>query len=156
MSVKDRLNGRGERKFHVQLEEDITYVKLSDIYTETTNVPLQILGAYVKDGKYGETSSLICGAGRGLNKTSNLVVNLPKHLVKDVKEMIEDSECVADINNGYASFNTKTYLHEGQTRYTVKWMIGKEAQRDDIEEWANSKNSIINRIARDEADAKMK
>lgn len=154
MSVKNRLNGRGERKFNVQLEEDITYVKLSEIFTDTTNIPLQILGAYVKDGKFGETASLICGAGRGFNKTSNLVVNLPKHLVKDVKDLIEDNECIDDINNGNASFNTKTYLHDGQTRYTVKWMIGQEAQRDDIEEWANNKNAIINRIAREQADEK--
>lgn len=146
MSVKDRLNGRGERKFNVKLTEDVVYAKLKDIYPDTTNIPLQILGAYVKDSKYGETASLICGSGRGVKDTSNLVVNLPSHLLADVKEMISDSECINDINNGNASFHAKTYMQGENIRYTVRWLIGEDMQRDDITEWANENDVITKRI----------
>ena len=146
MSVKDKLNGRGERKFNVKLTDEVVYCKLKDIYPDTTNVPLQILGAYVKDSKFGETASLICGSGRGVKETSNLVVNLPSHLLTDVKDMINDVECVELINNGNASFHTKTYMQGENMRYTVKWMIGQEMQRDDITEWANNEDVITKRI----------
>lgn len=117
MSILTRLNAKGERKFEIEIDkENVVYVKLSDINTETTNQPLIFYGAYTKQGKFGETASLICN--------ERLVVNLPKHLTDDVLDMIADDECSTEIKNGNCAFYTTTYIDcKGQTSYSVKWLL---------------------------------
>lgn len=52
------------------------------------------------------------------------MVNLPKHLLSDVKEMLQDTEAVEAIQLGRAGFTIRIYNPKGSTRncYTVDWV----------------------------------
>ena len=52
------------------------------------------------------------------------MVNLPKHLLKDVHDMLQDTEAVEAIQLGRAGFKIRTYNPKGSNRvcYTVDWI----------------------------------
>ena len=52
------------------------------------------------------------------------MVNLPKHLLKDVKEMLDDIEAIEAIQLGNAGFMIRIYNPKGSNRncYTVEWV----------------------------------
>ena len=53
-----------------------------------------------------------------------IIVNLPSHLLETVKEMINDDECVAAINNNEVKFMIYSYKDKtfNKTCYGVEWL----------------------------------
>ena len=53
-----------------------------------------------------------------------IIVNLPSHLLETVKEMINDDECVAAINNNEVKFKIYSYKDKtfNKTCYAVEWL----------------------------------
>lgn len=55
---------------------------------------------------------------------ASFMVNLPKHLLNDVKDMLQDMEAIEAIQLGTAGFVIRTYTPKGSNRvcYTVDWV----------------------------------
>lgn len=56
--------------------------------------------------------------------TDHELVDLPKHLLDTVKDMIADDECVSAINNGKVGFQIYQYIDSKykKTCYSVTWV----------------------------------
>ena len=104
MSILEKYNNKVNR-FEFEQERDIEYKKLSDLYENGTK-KIQVLAMFINNkSRYGD-SAVIC--------TNGYNVNLPKHLLETVKEMIEDDEVVELANNGglgveIYSYNSKKW-----------------------------------------------
>lgn len=65
--------------------------------------------------KYGEHPVIV---------TDSALVDVPKHLVDTVKEMISDEECVDAINNSHVGFTIYSYIDKRYKRtcYSINWV----------------------------------
>lgn len=46
-------------------------------------------------------------------------LNLPSHMVKMVRDILEDNDCLEDIKDGHVGYTIKTYKYNGKDHYTV-------------------------------------
>ena len=114
MSFKD-LN-KAHNSFTYKAPEGTEYVSLKDLYaTAGADGEIVLRGLYInKHSQYGESPVAVI-TGR--------FVNLPKHLLATVKEIIADEEMVDQINAGNAGFKIREYIdRNGAKRYTVEWL----------------------------------
>lgn len=102
--------------FNVGSTEGYEYRKLEEVYQELgSEIKIPIRALYVNDGKYGESAVAV---------TDGYFINLPKHVVSDVKEIINDSELVNTINEGRVFITIHEYFSSkyNTTGYGITWV----------------------------------
>lgn len=107
-------------KFDFRPAEDFEFKSLKDLYNgaKGKNTYL-VLGMYINHkSMYGDAPVIV---------SEDFFINLPKHLLDTVKEMLEDSELVTAINKrefGIEVYEYETYEYEtnGKTCYSVNWV----------------------------------
>ena len=110
----ERFN-RGS-KFNVIDTDGYEYRKLEELYKEYgKEVEYPIRALYINKTKYGESAIAV---------TDGYLINLPSHVVNDVKEIIADEELVQIINEGRVSITIyEYYSHKyNGTFYGIKWI----------------------------------
>lgn len=108
-SVTWKVNTQGRKYFKLQ--------ELAEQYEAGHVFIIDCL--YVNDkSQYGEAPVAGVADVKGA-----YMVNLPKHLLNDVKDMLQDEEAVQAVQLGRAGFRIRTYQPKGSTRvcYTVDW-----------------------------------
>ena len=95
---------------------DTTDFPFKDLSELELGKPYTLRGVYVlkKRGKMKQDmpNAIIDGT----------VINLPAHLLDDVKEIIADDSIVADIEAGKAGFTVYTYNDDNGEHRSVKWI----------------------------------
>lgn len=118
MSFAAKHNKSASYRFTYQQIENPQYLKLKEMYAKGFNSEsntFTVRGAFIsKGGRYGDSASLICD---GYN------VNLPAHMVDEIREIIENQEDVQAINNGTVA----AYVYEYENRnggksYSIRWV----------------------------------
>lgn len=103
--------------YNYELNDDYTFISLEDLFTSTDeNSAFRILGFYTSTaGKYGEAPVVVI---------KNYLVNLPKHLLEPVKEIMADEEMTELINAGKCAFEIYTYYSKAfdVDCYSVKFL----------------------------------
>ena len=101
-------------KFTYQMPEGAPYKSLKDFGSVTT---ILLRGLFIgTKGQYGDEAVALI---------DNAYVNLPKHTVDTVKDMIADSEFVEAVNAGKVGFKVRTYedtKYGKGTCYSVEWV----------------------------------
>lgn len=112
MSIS-KFNHKGNI-FNFQAGADFQYYKLKDLAQYNDKIfPLRALFISTK-GRYGDAPVAV---------TDLFYVNLPAHLLADVKNIIQDAEIVADINAGKCGFKVRAYQNQnGGESYSVEWV----------------------------------
>lgn len=114
MSFADKYN-RGS-KFDIDTK-GFEYVSLQQLQDPEDLEKVYILrGLYInKKSKYGDAPVAIL---------NSCFVNLPKHLLPDVYDMLQDPDTVFDIQNGKAGFKIEEYedRNYGRHCFGVRWV----------------------------------
>ncbi len=102
-------------KFVFEPKEDFTFHSLKDMYNgKKGDNKYIVLGIYInRKSKYGDAPVIV---------SKDCYINLPKHLLDTVKEMLEDEELVTAINNREFGIEVYEYETNGNTRYSVNWV----------------------------------
>lgn len=79
---------------------------------------ITVRGALIsKGGKYGDSASII---------TDNCFMNIPNHMIDDVKELLADQEAIDQVEAGKLAVSIYEYEdRNGATQRSIKW-IDKE------------------------------
>lgn len=112
MSVLDKYN-KGNR-FEFEAPEDFEFVKPKELYedeNENNKRPLKALFINNKS-KFGDSAVAV---------TTSELVNLPNHMVQEVKEMMQDDEVIDLINNDKVMIKIYTYNNKYGKCYGVKF-----------------------------------
>ena len=92
------------------------WVSLKDLYNTDPQAKHKVLGLFTnKGGKYGpEPVAIIDG----------FLVNLPRHLVDTVQQMLDSDEIVQYIKDGHVAFTIYQYHSSKYNRdaYSVEWL----------------------------------
>lgn len=94
--------------------EGFKFNRLKDVY-ENDDVKYYVKGLYIFSTQYGDSAVVAL---------SDKFVNLPNHMINDVKDMIADDEIVDAINAGKVGFTIRTYddkKHGKGKCYGVTW-----------------------------------
>lgn len=112
--ITDRYN-KTFAKFDFTPNKNFSYMSLKELYNgETGNNKYIVLGIYINHkSKYGDSPVAV---------TDSCYVNLPKHMLGVVKEMLEDEDAITAINNKELGFEVYKYETKGVTGYSVKWV----------------------------------
>ncbi len=111
-------------KFNPIDTEGYEYKKLEELYKEYgKDITYPIRALYINNGKYGESAVAV---------TDGFFINLPNHVVADVKEIIADDELVQMINDGIVSISIYEYYSHryNGTFYGIKWI--EEQPKEDV------------------------
>lgn len=114
MSFASRFN-KSAGKFKL-VTAGFTYRKLSECYREFGADKVYTIGAVFINTKSAYGDNPVVAVREGFN------VNLPKHMLEDCREMINDDAVVADINSGLCGFTIYTYQSYGKECYSVRWV----------------------------------
>ena len=57
------------------------------------------------------------------------LINLPSHMLEEVKEIMSDEEDIADLKNGNVFFTIRTYESHGKTCYSPNWLEEEEVKK---------------------------
>lgn len=112
MSVLDKYN-KGNR-FDFEAPEDFEFVKPKELYedeNENNKRPLKALFINNKS-KFGDSAVAV---------TTSELVNLPNHMVEDVKEMMQDDEVIDLVNNDKVMIEIYTFNNKYGKCYGVKF-----------------------------------
>ena len=104
-------------KFTFKPADDAQYVSLEVLYNKNPEQIHDVKALYINTkSKFGDAP---CVAIDPI-----IIVNLPKHLLETVKEMINDVECVDAINNNEVKFKIYSYRDNtfNKTCYGVEWL----------------------------------
>lgn len=103
--------------FIFQAGEDFEYRKLEELFNENgKDRKYRVRGLYINTkSQFGDSPVAI---------TDNEYVNLPKHLLNSVKEIIERDDLVDDINNLKVGFEIYQYMQPKYNRicYSIRWV----------------------------------
>ena len=102
--------------FNVRIKEP-AYTSLADLFSEYGNDHVfPIAAIYINTkGMYGPQAVIVMN--------ENTLVNLPSHLLKVCRDMIQDPEAVEAINNGNAGFKIYQYTGKnGNCGFSVDWV----------------------------------
>lgn len=113
MSFASRHN-RGNR-WDIKTD-NFEYKKITEVVAaDGEDVPYKVFGVlYNPTGKYGESVVVIL---------ESCFVNLPKHMVETVKEILASSEDVEDIKAGKVGIEFYSYQgSDGKTYYSANWI----------------------------------
>lgn len=102
-------------KFNFEPKEDFTFHSLKDMYNgKKGNNKYIVLGIYInRKSKFGDAPVIV---------SEECYINLPKHLLDTVKEMLEDEELVTAINNREFGVEVYEYETNGKICYSVNWV----------------------------------
>ena len=104
-------------KFTFKPADDAQYVSLEVLYNKNPDQLHDVKALYINTkSKFGDAPCVAIDPV--------IIVNLPKHLLETVKEMIADDECVAAINNNEVKFKIYSYRDNtfNKTCYGVEWL----------------------------------
>ena len=104
-------------KFTFKPVEDAQYVSLEDLYNKNPEQIHDVKALYINTkSQFGDAPCVAIDPV--------IIVNLPKHLLETVKEMINDDECVDAINNNEVKFKIYSYKDKNfnKTCYGVEWL----------------------------------
>lgn len=97
------------------------YFKLSELFDHHEAGHTYIMDCmYINDkSQYGDAP--VCGVA---DARGSYMVNLPKHLLQDVRDMLQDQEAIEAIQLGRAGFRIRVYQPKGSNRncFTVDWV----------------------------------
>lgn len=96
--------------------EGYEYRKLEELYKEYgKDVQYPIRALYVNETKFGESA---------VATTDGYFINLPSHVVGDVKEIIADEDLVNRINEGLVSIEIYEYFSHkyNSVFYGIRWV----------------------------------
>ena len=95
--------------------EDFDYKSLEELYLDEETVYI-VRGLYINNkGNFGPKPVLA---------TEDYYVNIPSHLVDNIREMIEDRTTVKAINDGCVGFTIYKYYQKRYNKdcYSIKWV----------------------------------
>lgn len=104
-------------KFTFKPADDAQYVSLEVLYNKNPEQIHDVKALYINTkSKFGDAPCVAIDPV--------IIVNLPKHLLETVKEMIADDECVDAINNNEVKFKIYSYRDNtfNKTCYGVEWL----------------------------------
>ena len=104
-------------KFTFKPADDAQYVSLEVLYNKNPEQIHDVKALYINTkSKFGDAPCVAIDPV--------IIVNLPKHLLETVKEMIANDECVAAINNNEVKFKIYSYRDNtfNKTCYGVEWL----------------------------------
>ena len=104
-------------KFTFKPADDAQYVSLEELFNKNPEQIHDVKALYINTkSKFGDAPCVAIDPV--------IIVNLPKHLLETVKEMINDNECVDAINNNEVKFKIYSYKDSNfnKTCYGVKWL----------------------------------
>jgi len=110
------------KKFTFTADKDFPYVSLKDLL-QAENGDLEkiytVRALYINNrSKYGE---------QPLIAIDDAYVNIPKHLIADVKKILDSDEMIDAINAGKCGFKVRPYEdRNGAGRYSIDWIDLKE------------------------------
>ena len=96
--------------------EDRTWVKLEDLYNEQEGVVFTIDGVFInRKSKFGPRPFI------AFDKI--YLADLPNNMLETVEEIIGNPDIVAQINEGKAGFEAKSYMNDKYNRecYYIKF-----------------------------------
>lgn len=106
-----------EQKFNFRTPDDFKFTTLDELFTNYGGERIYPVKALYINTKsvYGNHPVVV---------TDSALVDVPKHLLDTVKEMIDDDEAVNAINNGKVGFTIYTYIDKKyhKTCYSIKWV----------------------------------
>lgn len=118
MSFASKFNRGTKNLFTYQQAEDATYTKCKELYehgyTEEKGRSVTCRGFFISTGgRFGDSPVMVCD---GFN------VNLPSHMLQDVRDIMADAESVADINAGKVGAYVYEYQNSrGGKSYSIRW-----------------------------------
>ena len=104
-------------KFNFKTDDDPQYVSLEVLYNKNPDQIHDVKALYINiKSRFGDAPCVAIDPV--------IIVNLPSHLLETVKEMINDDECVAAINNNEVKFKIYSYKDKtfNKTCYGVEWL----------------------------------
>ena len=104
-------------KFTFKPVDDAQYISLEDLYNKNPDQIHDVRALYINTkSKFGNAPCVAIDPV--------IIVNLPKHLLETVKEMINDDDCVDAINNNEVKFKIYSYKDKtfNKTCYGVEWL----------------------------------
>lgn len=116
MSYATKFN-KSVNKFTFKQGDDVKYLSLEDLYNMSENKIYPVKALYInKKSMYGDAPCIVIN--------EDTTVNLPKHLLDTVIDMINDEECVNAINNNEVEFEIYSYKDKSfnRTCYSVSWL----------------------------------
>ena len=93
------------------------YVDLKELFDTDPNVQYKVLGLFVNTkGKFGAEPNAIID--------NKLIVNLPRHLLETVNELLDDDKYIEYIKQGHVAFTVYQYHSNKYNKdaYSVTWL----------------------------------
>ena len=112
MGIASNFNKGTGKKFTYSMEgKNFTYVKLSELNPDSVYTVRML---YInKKSKYGDAPCAVLDGN---------IVNLPKHALDTVLDIINCAEAVEAINNGKFGIKSVSYEKDGKTLYAPEWV----------------------------------
>lgn len=114
-NIADKYN-KGVKKFDFTNEENAPYFSMEELYKGDIVRPLELKGVYINsNSKFGEQAVAVF---------NGFYVNLPKHTVETVKEMLIDEEFVQAVNAGNVYVDVEKYYSKKYNKdcYSPIWV----------------------------------
>lgn len=101
--------------FTFEIPEHFKYQRLEDLAEKCGLDTIHKVNSIFINSKsqYGEN---------GVIATDNCLVNMPKHLTNDLRNMLSDDELIQAVNAGLFGFKIRTYTNDKGLFYSVKWI----------------------------------
>ena len=96
---------------------DYKYTNLTTLFNTDPDAKHKVLGLFVNTkGKYGAEPNAII--------ENNLIVNLPRHLLETVNELLDDDRYIDYIKAGHVGFTVYQYHSSKYNKdaYSVTWL----------------------------------
>lgn len=96
---------------------DYKYTNLTTLYNTDPDAKHKVLGLFVNTkGKYGAEPNAII--------ENNLIVNLPRHLLETVNELLDDDRYIDYIKEGHVGFTIYQYHSSKYNKdaFSVTWL----------------------------------
>lgn len=100
--------------------KDRTYYKLDELWNKYPANHTYIIDCLFINDKSQYDPAPVCGVA---DASGSYMVNLPKHLLNEAKQMLADQEAIEDIQLGRAGFKIRQYLNTKYKKacFTVDW-----------------------------------
>ena len=117
----NKHNKKGWCKIWVLQKHTITVLYLASILKDLNisevelNTEYTVRGAFIsKGGKYGDSPSIIM---------DDCFLNIPKHLVEDIRDLMTTPEAVEQVEAGLLAFSVYEYEDSnGKVQRSIKWI----------------------------------
>ena len=115
MGIANKYNKAGV--FTYNAPKDVPFTTLESLYkTNGEGVVYPLHSLYInRKSQYGDSPVAI---------TDGFFVNLPRHMLDTVLNMMQDEEFISAVNSGHVSFTVRPYTMKGQSKqlYSVNWL----------------------------------